>query len=143
MIKSIIKRAIYKEKCSVKSYLDFLRKKGAEIGSDVNLFNLQGTHIDSLNAHLLHIGDHVNIVSSTILTHDYSWSVLKTMTGEILGNQKSVRIGNNVFIGEGSIILCGTTIEDNVIIGARSVVSGLVSSNSVWGGGTCKKNNVN
>ena len=70
----------------------------------------------------------------TILMHDYSWSVVKGATGKMLGNQKSVSIGDNVFIGWGATILCGTTIESNTIIGAHSVVSGHVEGNAVWGG---------
>lgn len=35
----------------------------------------------------------------TILTHDYSWSVLKKKYGIIYGNQRKTVIGNNVFIG--------------------------------------------
>ncbi|MBX9026488.1 acyltransferase [Collinsella sp. TF06-6AC] len=76
---------------------------------------------------------------STILTHDYSWGVIKGKTGEVLGNQKHVTIGNNIFIGWGATILCGTTIEDNVIVGAHSVVSGRLEHDSVYAGVPAKK----
>ena len=76
----------------------------------------------------------------TILLHDYSVGVTKIWThGEVLGSQKPVTIGNNVFIGWGAIILAGTTIEDNCIIGAGAVVSGYVESNSVYGGNPAKR----
>ena len=88
-------------------YINQLRKIGAQIGDDVTLFAPKKTNIDVLNPHLIRIGNHVNIVASTILTHDYAWSVIKGMSGEILGNQRPVTIGNNVFIGEGSVILGG------------------------------------
>lgn len=45
-----------------------------------------------------------------------------------------VKIGNNVFIGADSIVLCNTRIGDNVIIGAGSVVTKDVPSNSVYAG---------
>jgi len=61
------------------------------------------------------------------------------MDGCILGNQKNVRIGNNVFIGQKSIILCGSIIGDNTIIGAGSVVTGIVEGNSVYAGNPAKK----
>lgn len=48
-------------------------------------------------------------------------------------------IGNNVFIGEGATILGGSHIGDNVIIGANSVVSGNVDSNSVYAGNPARK----
>ena len=73
------------------------------------------------------------------MTHDYSWSVIKGLTGEILGNEKRVTIGSNVFIGWGATILCGTRIPDNTIIGAHAVVSGILDGNSVWGGVPAKR----
>lgn len=117
------------------SYIRDLRKLGVKIGEGCTIFFPDKCTVDTSAPHLLTIGDYVKITGpSTILTHDYSWSVLKGLTGEILGNQKPVTIGNNVFIGWGATILCGTTIEDNVIIGAHAVVSGHVEHDSVWGG---------
>lgn len=47
-------------------------------------------------------------------------------------------IGDNVFIGINSIILSGSNIGNNVIIGAGSVVSGRIPDNEVWGGNPAK-----
>lgn len=134
IIKRIIKKLLYRQMSDSESYVKYLRKKGVTIGNNVEFFSLQHVHVDDLNPHLLEIGNNVNIVGTEILTHDYGWSVIKGMTGEILGNQKKVKIGNNVFIGHGSVVLCGTTIEDNVIVGANSVVSGLLKKGSVYAG---------
>ena len=49
-----------------------------------------------------------------------------------------VRIGNNVFIGADSIVLCNTRIGDNVVIGAGSVVTHDIPSNSVYAGNPAK-----
>lgn len=138
MIKKLIKKIVFGHKSDQESLVKFLKNKGAVIGDDLNIFDIRNTHIDELNPHLIHIGNHVNIVASTILTHDYSWSVIKGKYGEIIGNQRPVIIGNNVFIGDGSIILGGTVIEDNVIVGARSVVSGTLSSDTVYAGNPAK-----
>ena len=43
-----------------------------------------------------------------------------------------VEIGNNVWIGANTIILRGTKIGDNCVIGAGSIVKGNVLSNSVF-----------
>lgn len=43
----------------------------------------------------------------------------------------SVRIGNNVFLGVGVVVLKGVTIGDNSIIGAGSVVSSDIGANVV------------
>ena len=138
-IKSFIKKAIYGYACDSHSYISFLKSKGAKIGEDVNIFHIRNTHIDEVNPHLLTIGNHVSIVGSCILTHDYSWSVIKTKTGKILGNQQPVTIGNNIFIGYGSNVLGGAEIGDNVIIGAHSVVSGKIESDSVYAGVPARK----
>ena len=55
-----------------------------------------------------------------ILTHDYSWSVLKLYEsvsenpGAILGASGTVKIGDNVFIGMNTIITRNVEIGNNV-----------------------------
>ncbi|MCH5166335.1 MAG: acyltransferase [Erysipelotrichales bacterium] len=89
---------------------------------------------------MLTIGDNAKITNGVIiLTHDYSWSVGSFISKKTYGNIRRVIIGNNCFIGMNSIILRGTTIGDNVIIGAGSVVSGKIESNSVYAGNPAKK----
>ena len=65
----------------------------------------------------------------TILTHDYSTSVLNKIDHKIYGKSRKNVIGNNVFLGWGCTVLAGTIIENNVIIGARDVISGKVEKN--------------
>jgi len=86
-----------------------------------------------------------NIVISTgvlILTHDYSYT-----TGLIALNEKpetdiafigKVHIGKDCFIGANSIILPGTTIGSNVIVGAGSVVKGIIGNYSIVAGNPAK-----
>lgn len=50
------------------------------------------------------------------------------------GQSKSVVIKSGVFIGTGSIILKGTEIGENSVIGAGSVVSGVIPANQIWAG---------
>ncbi len=49
-----------------------------------------------------------------------------------------VRIGNNVWIGAGSVILPGITIGDNTVIGAGSVVTRDIPANVVAVGNPCR-----
>jgi len=121
--------------------LNKLRQKGAKIGEDVYVYASNATIIDETTPWLLTIGDHVRITSGVkILTHDFSWSVVKkygTQTaqpGQILGSQRPVEIGDCVFIGMNAVITCGSKIGHHVIIGAGSVVSGVCESNSVYAG---------
>jgi len=82
----------------------------------------------------LSIGNNVTITSGTmILSHDASPQ--KVGLSSI---KKKVTIGNNVFIGIRSIILCGVTIGNNVIVGAGSVVTKDIPDNVVVGGNPAK-----
>ena len=122
------------------SYVEHLRKKGVEIGENVVMFRPFNTSIDIQNPHLLKIGNHVMMTGPvTILTHDYSWCVLKRKYGEILGNQKETVLGDNIFIGWGATILAGSHIGSNSIIGAGSVVSGRLEGNAVYAGSPARK----
>lgn len=93
-----------------------------------------GYPIDSNWPWLISVGDDVTLASNVrLLAHDAS-------TGKAGAHTKIgiVRIGNNVFIGADSIVLCNTRIGDNVIIGAGSVVTHDVPSNSVYAGNPAK-----
>lgn len=127
-------------KATEESYIKHLKKIGVKVGKNVKIYRPFNTTIDIQNPHLLTIGNDVQITGPvTILTHDYSWCVLKKKYGNIYGNQRKTTIGNNVFIGWGATILGGSNVGDNVVIGANSVVSGLVESNSVYAGNPAKK----
>lgn len=145
-LKYLIKKIIYKEKASEKDLIDYLRKNGAKIGENVRIWAPQKSRIDLSCPWLLQLGDNVRITEGVvILTHDYSWSVIKKYSsdkvqeGQILGAMSPVAIGNNVFIGMNAIITRGVTIGDNVIIGAGSVVTKDCESDSVYAGNPAKK----
>ena len=136
-----MKDYLYRTFLSSKKYVRYLRRLGCKVGEDVSLYQPINTiTIDITRPWLISIGDHVRITKGvTILTHDYGWSVIKGISGEVIGSAREVRIGNNVFIGVNTVILKGTTIEDHVIIGAGSIVSGHLEAESVYGGVPCRK----
>ncbi|KAA9007318.1 acyltransferase [Paenibacillus spiritus] len=115
-----------KNKIHPKSELDLLIENGLKVGKNFNFFN---SHIDYGHAWLIEIGDDVTITNSSILAHDAS-------TKLYFGKSKigKVTIGNRVFIGFGSIILCNVTIGDDVIVAAGSVVTKSIPSGSVVAG---------
>lgn len=47
---------------------------------------------------------------------------------------KEVIIGNNVWIGRGCIVLPGSIIEDGVIVGAHSLVKGVLRAHCIYAG---------
>lgn len=124
--KNFIKRVLYKFgllKQPVLSKVDQWRARGVTIGAN---FDAPDSAIDYCFGHLVTIGDNVTISGTTILAHDGS-------TKKFLGYSKvaPVTIGNNVFIGYGSIILPGVTIGNNVIVGAGTVISKDIPDNVV------------
>lgn len=62
---------------------------------------------------------------------DGSFEFCKTITAPVV-------IGNNVWIGGGTIIMPGITIGDNVVIGAGSVVTKDIPSNKIAYGNPCR-----
>ena len=139
-LKTLIKKCLYGYRGTSDTYIEYLKKNGASIGEDVTIFNPRETSISMLEMHMLEIGNHVKMTGPIrIITHDYSWSVIKRKYGVIFGNQKKVTIGNNVFIGHGATILCGTDIGDNTIIGANAVVTGHLEGNAVYAGNPARK----
>ena len=139
----IFRKILLRHKADSKSYIAYLRKRGVQIGRDVRFYSPSNTLIDLQAPWLLSIGDNVKITHGVIiLTHDYSWSILKRhpySKGEILGAQSPVTIGNNVFIGMNAVITRGVSIGDNVIIGAGSVVTKDCDSDSIYAGNPARK----
>ncbi len=120
-------------------YIEDLKKCGIAIGSNLKIWDPDSVLIDIQRPHMLHIGDYVKITSGvTILSHDYSRSVAIMYAGENYGEARMTWIGDNVFIGMKSIILMGTHIGNNSIVGAGSVVSGSFPDGVVIAGNPAK-----
>jgi len=89
------------------------------------------------------IGKNCQIASSTIIADtDFHPTDPQIREKEVLGQKidysnvakKEINIGNNVWIGWGSIILKGVTIGDNTIIAAGSVVINNIPANCLAAG---------
>lgn len=122
-IKAKIRSILYRLRGEVST--EDLIRLGLTVGRDFR----RNEHciIDQSHCWLIEIGDAVTLAPNVhILAHDAStWSSLGYT------RISPVRIGSNVFIGAGSIILPGVSIGDNVVIGAGSVVTRDVEANSV------------
>jgi len=113
-------------------------------------YNLTGTpryisakaRIDGTDPAMITIGDEVVISSDVrILTHDFSVAridralcALHESAGDTTRERKKVAgvsIGDNSFVGAFSLLMPGTVIGRDCIIGAGSVVRGLVPDGSV------------
>lgn len=76
------------------------------------------------------------------LTHDFSFTTGLIAKGEKLSidicTKGKIELRTNIFIGMNSLILPNTIIEDNVIIGAGSIVKGHIKANGVYAGNPAK-----
>lgn len=124
-IKKVLKRILKRE-----AKIDELQRKGLIIDdtSIVTCYSPNG--IDGVFPWLIEIGK--NVIISTecnILAHDASLA-------NICGFSKigRVNIGNNVYLGNGVTVLPGVSIGDNVIVGAKSLVTKDLNPNSVYVG---------
>ena len=95
-----------------------------------NFTRMKDVILDPSHCWLIEIGDNVTLAPRVhILCHDAS-------TKLFLGYTKigRVTIGDNVFIGAGSVVLPGVTIGNNVIVGANSTVTHDIPDNTVYAG---------
>lgn len=99
------------------------KARGVKFGKN---FDGPDSSIDYCYGHLVTIGDNVTISGTTILAHDGS-------TKKSLGYVKvaPVKIGIDVFIGYGSVVLPGVTIGSKVIVGAGTICSKDIPDNVV------------
>lgn len=106
-----------------------MSRSGAKIGQ--NIFVGDGIYVELENAHLLEIQDDVVLSAFVkIILHDSSLN--NVSGGNILYGK--VTIKKNAYIGVGTIILPGSIIGENTIVGAGSLVKGYLKKNSVYAG---------
>lgn len=134
-----IKHEFFPRFCKKGEFNYILRSQGISVGEKTIFYDSKTMQIDRSRPYLLKIGSYCKITAGvTILTHDYSRSVMRRVYGEIIGDGAETVIGDNVFIGMNSVILMGTHIGNNVIVGAGSVVSGIIPDNVVVAGNPAK-----
>ena len=114
--------------------IGYFRKQGMKIGENCLIAGLYYTD----EAYLIQIGDHVAIAAGTkFITHDGGlWCFNQDPQEEDLFGM--IKIGNNVHIGMNCILLPNTTIGNNCIIAAGSIVRGTFPDNSVILGNPAK-----
>lgn len=80
---------------------------------------------------IITLGKNVHITDGVkFITHDGSTLIYRQYTPD-LEITKPIKVGNDVFIGNNTIILPGVTIGNNVVVGAGAVVSRDIPDNSL------------
>ncbi len=101
---------------------------GVNIGGGVHLY---GPISWGTEPWLITLGDNVFITGGCkFINHDGGTLIFRNRVPD-LEITKPITIGDNVYIGEDSLILPGVKIGSNVVIGARSVVAKDIPDNSV------------
>lgn len=123
-------------KLFTKLYYIYLKNRGIRFNGKPNYIS-STSYIDGQGYKLIEIGKDVVISRECmLLTHDYSietalHSIGKGTKERSIHLNKKIVIGDNSFIGARTSILPGTTIGKNCIIGACTVVKGVVTDGSV------------
>ncbi|MHC5185196.1 MAG: acyltransferase [Planctomycetota bacterium] len=104
----------------------YARKIGVRCGEKCEFYNAGF----GSEPYLITLGNHVCVTQAQFVTHDGGIFVFrdKYPDKEYFG---PIKVGSNVFIGWGSIIMPGVTIGDNVVVGAGAVVTKDIPSNCV------------
>lgn len=127
---------------SPKRYIRFLKNKGISIGKNFKIRaygSLRNIVIDTTRPSLVTIGDNVSINKNfTLLTHDFVSGIFINYYDCFLPSSGHIKIGNNVRFGVNCTVLKGVTIGDNCFIGAGSIVTKDIPANSIAVGAPCK-----
>lgn len=118
----------------------FARRLGVSVGKEVRFIGLNpnGGQFGS-EPYLIEIGDHVTITANVqFVNHDGGMWVFRQQYPS-LNRFGKIKIGDNCFIGYGSIIMPGVTIGSNCVIGAGSVVNKDIADNIVAAGVPARK----
>lgn len=136
--KVVNKIAHLKAMSSSTNYIKYLRAKGVKVGEGTHIHQ-KSCLIDLTRPSLVTIGENVLINDNfTLLTHDFVSGVFRELYHDFIPSSGAVTIGNNVRFGHNVTILKGVTIGDNCFIGAGSLVSSDIPANSIASGNPCR-----
>ncbi|MCR8899001.1 acyltransferase [Gordonia sp. GONU] len=111
------------------------RRAGCVIGNDVRLYS----RIENNEPWLVEIGDRVTVSSGVrFVTHDGSGWLCRDEEGRRYRIAR-IRIGSDVFIGLGTILMPGVSIGNQCIVGSGSVVTRSVPDGYVVAGNPARK----
>ncbi|MDV7140117.1 acyltransferase [Maribacter sp. TH_r10] len=121
-------------------YIQYLKDKGVSIGDNFIIKgDINSILIDVTRPSLVKIGDNVAVNHNfKLLTHDFVSRIFIRKFNEFIPSSGQVVIGNNVSFGMDCTVLKNVTIGDNCFIGIGSIVSKDIPSNSIAAGSPAK-----
>jgi acetyltransferase-like isoleucine patch superfamily enzyme len=114
------------------AYAEYLKRRGTlySIGTQCGI--VPGTRI--LDPAYTRLGNNVLLACCTLIGHNGAIAVLNRAYGVKLESVGKIDIRDNVFIGDGAVILPGVTIGPNAIVAAGAVVNKDVAPGDIVGG---------
>jgi acetyltransferase-like isoleucine patch superfamily enzyme len=117
--------------------IEIAKSKGLKVGE--NLY-IQGIPNFGSEPFLIEIGDNVTLAENvSFINHGGDARVTKRIEkykdGRFFGR---IRIGNNSFIGKGTIILPNVKIGNNCIVGSLSTITHSIPDGSIYAGNPAK-----
>jgi acetyltransferase-like isoleucine patch superfamily enzyme len=126
----MINKIIRYYKKNVWSPEKYARSLGVKIGKECLISTINFPS----EPYLIEIGDFCRIASGvTFFTHGGLWSQRKR-TGRTFDIFGKIKIGNYTYIGQDAKIMPGVTIEDNVIVGAGSIITKSIPAGKIVAG---------
>lgn len=120
------------------AYINYLRSLGVKVGGG-NSLRIKTFNIDLTRPSLITIGNNCYFNENfTLQTHDWVTNVFLNSNRDFVNSSGRVTIGNNVSFGQNVMVLKGVTIGDNCFIGAGSIVTKDIPANSIAVGVPCK-----
>lgn len=117
----------------MKLNLNYYKSKGVKFGKNMRAFS----SLLSSEPYLIEFGNNVTVSGKvSFITHDNSVIKFIENKTDVFGR---IKVGNNCFIGYGTIVLPGIELGDNTIVAAGSVVTkSFKEGNLVIGGNPAK-----
>lgn len=112
-------------------YLETMGDARIEIGDDVVIS--RGVHIVAFSGVDIGAGSMIGEYAS-IRDANHDFRAASTPLRQAGHQAKPIRIGANVWIGRGAVILAGVSIGDGAVIGANAVVTRSIAPGAVVGG---------
>lgn len=122
---------------SLEDWTEYLRRHGGfrKIGENCAI----NPSVVFTDPHMTEIGSNVRIAGGLVTGHDGSVNMVNRAVNAKFDSVGPIIIADNVFVGVGCILLPGTRIGSNTIIGAGSIVSGTISGDGVYVGNPLRR----
>ena len=123
-----IYRILYKNTVGKLNPVKFAKKIGVNVLGTLHIY---GDVAWSTEPWIITLGNNVHITDGVkFITHDGGTLLFRDRIPD-LEITKPITVGNNVYIGNNTIILPGVTIGNDVVIGAGAIVTRDIPDNSV------------